>query len=809
MESRKRPHVDDGDSSRPKKRAVSDDRASPSHLNGTASHSDEPKDGDHVELFRKEAIYRRMKHYSREAERSQARVAELERRRTQCEAGLAALEACWTQLIGTIRSLVRPEDLPAVEKESEGIRDLTVHVSSEAEPEYVNALKDKMQATADIVKAFVNLRAQSQTGPSEEQIAKRCQEAEAESSVLRSELSLVRARLRDTETRNEQLREELVAAEKRADRLQSKSLNPGAAKVKDDVAEGSPAEDASSPQPESVKNGLHLASDADDWRTLAESREGKIDELSRENAQQREQLHALRLQLAALPEEVVRESTHYKVLLEKASRSEHASREAAAELAKLKDELQQLQAIHQQWQESVKAGNDTAMQELKAMINKRDSELGRIREQRDQYYAELNERRAKESTKLASIAEFKTLAEARAERIAVLESESKRLKSRLAANSGDEDLVAFLWSSSSEGPSYVEDLKRRVSDAEARAFTLEKALAALDSERADIAKLSRSEAELRQQVDQLSKQLERYQTVYGNASSMPPEAAQLSEQLQRKQVEIDKLQLQDKQREQAESALFAELDKLSAAWENLDRQINSKVYDLSALEERVQKAGVERAKAENKFYAAVRDKEAVDNERKNLVRNLDKAGKALDKLAASEKALNTRIHDLEKEVSLSRKAVDALKEETRALQADNHEWRTRFYGERKSLEETRTAFQEHSAALDKKRTELRKLEESLLKAKRDVEKQATKFKSMSSSSNPNSREAELQSEVDKCMSLLKCSTCKMNLRNTVITKCMHSFCKSCVEARITTRQRKCPACNLPFSQGEVQQLYFQ
>ncbi|KAI0328649.1 BRE1-domain-containing protein [Cubamyces sp. BRFM 1775] len=798
MESRKRPHVDDGESSRPKKRAVSDDRASPSHLNGTASHSDEPKDSDHVELFRKEAIYRRMKHYSREAERSQARVAELERRRTQCEAGLAALEACWTQS-GNANSIILRI----------GIRDLTVHVSSEAEPEYVNALKDKMQATADIVKAFVNLRAQSRAGPSEEQIVKRCQEAEAESSVLRSELSLVRAKLRDTESRNEQLRDELIAAEKRVDRLQSKSVNPGASKAKEDPAEGSSAEDASSPQPQPVKNGLHPPSDAEDWQRLAESREETIDKLSRENVQQREQLQALRLQLVALPEEVVRESTHYKVLLEKASRLEHASREAAAEVAKLKDELQQLQAIHQQWQESVKAGNDTAVQELKAMISKRDSELARIREQRDQYYAELNERRAKESTKMASIAEFKTLAEARAERIAVLESESKRLKSRLAANSGDEDLVSFLWSSSSEGPSYVEDLKRRVSDAEARASTLEKALAALDGERADIAKLSRSETELRQQVDQLSKQLEKYQTVYGDASSMPPETAQLSEQLQRKQVEIDKLQLQDKQREQAETALFAELDKLSAAWENLDRQVNSKVYDLSTLEERVQKAGVERAKAENKFYAAVRDKEAIDNERKNLVRNLDKAGKALDKLAANEKALNTRIHDLEKEISLSRKAVEALKEESRALQADNHEWRTRFYGERKSLEETRTAFQEHSTALDKKRTELRKLEESLLKAKRDVEKQATKFKSMSSSSTSNAREAELQSEVDKCMSLLKCSTCKMNLRNTVITKCMHSFCKSCVEARITTRQRKCPACNLPFSQGEVQQLYFQ
>lgn len=50
-------------------------------------------------MFRKDAIYRRMKFYSRENDKNQARVAELERRRDTCEAGLAALEACWTQVI--------------------------------------------------------------------------------------------------------------------------------------------------------------------------------------------------------------------------------------------------------------------------------------------------------------------------------------------------------------------------------------------------------------------------------------------------------------------------------------------------------------------------------------------------------------------------------------------------------------------------------------------------------------------------------------------------------------------------------------
>ena len=56
--------------------------------------------------FRKEAIFRRMRHYSRENERSQARIAELERLKSTYEANLAVMGACWTQ-VG--RSFLFPE----------------------------------------------------------------------------------------------------------------------------------------------------------------------------------------------------------------------------------------------------------------------------------------------------------------------------------------------------------------------------------------------------------------------------------------------------------------------------------------------------------------------------------------------------------------------------------------------------------------------------------------------------------------------------------------------------------------------------
>lgn len=44
---------------------------------------------------------------------------------------------------------------------------------------------------------------------------------------------------------------------------------------------------------------------------------------------------------------------------------------------------------------------------------------------------------------------------------------------------------------------------------------------------------------------------------------------------------------------QAEFSLYEELEKLSTAWESLDKQLGNKVFDLSVMEERLQKSLVE------------------------------------------------------------------------------------------------------------------------------------------------------------------------------------------------------------------------
>jgi hypothetical protein len=120
--SRKRPHLGDSEPLPSKKRAVSVNGPTVP-VNGTvlptAAEDEEPRDQDSLEVdfipfffglpvltrfvapfqqFRKEAIFRRMRHYSRENERSQARISELEHLKITYEASLAVMGACWTQV---------------------------------------------------------------------------------------------------------------------------------------------------------------------------------------------------------------------------------------------------------------------------------------------------------------------------------------------------------------------------------------------------------------------------------------------------------------------------------------------------------------------------------------------------------------------------------------------------------------------------------------------------------------------------------------------------------------------------------------
>ncbi|KAJ6500129.1 BRE1 E3 ubiquitin ligase-domain-containing protein [Mycena vitilis] len=833
MESRKRPHAQEPDVSVAKKRILASTNGTP-YVNGAVHEAEEPSDPDNLEMFRKEAIFRRMKHYSREHDRSQSRVAELERRKTTCEAGLAAMAACWTQLVEAIRLVAKPEDLPPDAPNTRDIFDISSHISEDHAPDLVLALEDNMHATRNLVTKFVSLGSGSQLAGGDAYI--RCQNAQTECAALRSEIQVANRKLRDSEAQKLKYHEQLVAAEIAADRLRSQTVQ--AIKPRPETASAQSPQTATEEQrkqsspvlsapPTPALNG-HNGSleEAEHHNFLADLREKEVQELRKEVADLTSSNHLLTLNSQHPTIESVTESPHYKVLMDHASFLVNTVSEIQQENTRLSEELQTALDSRKEWQEAVEASATQANTDLKTLIGKRDAENARLRDQREQQAAELNERKQKDSVKHASMKELESLAEARSARIVVLESQLSRHKAQLAANAGNADLMQFFFSGQLDDMAYIEELKNRVMTAEQRAAAVDQTLSIFQDDHPNVVQHMEAEANALQKLAAASTKLEKYEKTYGDLSSLPPDVAQLAEKIRVQEEEINRLRLMDAQHikvrvllhasvrlmpivHQEKAAVYSELDQLSAAWEALDRQVKSKVFDLKDMEDRVTKSGLDKAKSENKFFAAMRDKEAIENERKSLSRNQEKQGKIVERLVEAERNLNTQVSNLEKDLASVRSKYEARSAELASCRKDMRELKILQEADANRLTNCKNYLVEREKELAEKTVELQKLQEHLTLSKRQVEKQATQLQERAAGSG-SSREAELAAELKQTMAVLKCTACKgADFRDTVLTKCMHTFCRACVDARLSTRQRKCPACNTPFGEGQVQTIYLQ
>lgn len=244
MESRKRPHMpDDGDVSvAAKKRVLTGSNGTP-HVNSNTSDQteDEQLFAVGLENFRKEAIYRRMKYYCRENERNVARIQDLERRKTSCEAGLAAISACWSQLIETIRVLVNTDNLDSKDIQGKELFDIGSRIEEESIPELKTAFGKAAKATEALVTKFA-----AQDGSKYRRKPEHI-DCQTQCAALQSQLQITRKKLTECEEARDKYHDELVAAQNRLER--SKSQTVLAVESKSALPTSTSSTTAPSPQP--------------------------------------------------------------------------------------------------------------------------------------------------------------------------------------------------------------------------------------------------------------------------------------------------------------------------------------------------------------------------------------------------------------------------------------------------------------------------------------------------------------------------------------------------------------------------------
>lgn len=252
--------------------------------------------------------------------------------------------------------------------------------------------------------------------------------------------------------------------------------------------------------------------------------------------------------------------------------------------------------------------------------------------------------------------------------------------------------------------------------------------------------------------------------------------------------------------------LCDEVDRLSAAYDQLEKQAVTRVANVARLEDKILRLTTEKAKADNKYFAAMRAKDALDAEKRALARSAERQAKVIERYTDTERALQAQIQLAEKELTALRKSVHTQNTRLNEAERDVSVLRRRHAEAERARQTAEASAAQHQEAASKDQAARQAAEERASALDREAGRLRRRV-AESSAMRRRGSEREHDTHLEHLNTLLRCSACKERYRDRIILRCLHTFCEACVNARIQTRQRKCPHCGLAFATSDVQILY--
>ncbi|KAG5368377.1 E3 ubiquitin-protein ligase BRE1 [Yarrowia sp. C11] len=251
---------------------------------------------------------------------------------------------------------------------------------------------------------------------------------------------------------------------------------------------------------------------------------------------------------------------------------------------------------------------------------------------------------------------------------------------------------------------------------------------------------------------------------------------------------LEELQKEVKVLNMTNQSLMAEIPGMEAAFVSASKLAENKTLDVSDRESKLTKLLAEKAKADEKYFAAMRHKDALGAENAKLKAQMVKSSELVNQLQEVDAKTRAKIDVLEKTlsdyVSLHAKQQEAAKRLTSQVAEKTH----MLNGAQKYLSTLKEEMKQQGTKLSVGEHRARKLALDNAKLSKQVE-----LKSFGGSSD----------EIDELRSIAMCSVCSKNWKDTALKVCGHVFCHQCAQDRLDARLRKCPNCNKPFSQNDL------
>lgn len=258
----------------------------------------------------------------------------------------------------------------------------------------------------------------------------------------------------------------------------------------------------------------------------------------------------------------------------------------------------------------------------------------------------------------------------------------------------------------------------------------------------------------------------------------------------------NQINFQDKCQDLEAKEIIKELEE---SYKRLVKESSVKIMNKIDQENLIKKYQIEKTKADQKYFQIMKLKDNLVQENKILKLTNAKTNEVIKTFEDIENKYKEKINKYEEMKSSNSKLLETIKHDNKNLSQDNN---------MKLIEINKmvSKFNQLSEELKTSKQNQLKLNNKL--EEKDVEiMKLTKYKNLANQQNGNGVGSINEEELDGFRSMVKCSVCSKNWKDTAITVCGHVFCNLCTKERLNARLRRCPSCNKGFSSNDLLNIH--
>ncbi|KAI8874334.1 hypothetical protein GQ42DRAFT_159904 [Ramicandelaber brevisporus] len=579
-----------------------------------------------------------------------------------------------------------------------------------------------------------------------------------------------------------------------------------------------------------------LIAELESARAIAEQRLAEIEQLMRDKANMAAEIDMINLKNGSITDARILESTPYKQALAARDFFQADAQQKRADADRLAYENHELSSERTSFREQIEAEESTRRQALIADLRKIETDLARIRNQRDLLQQQSSAANSREERLQEQLSNLEKLAEFRLSMIGSLQNEIKHYKLHMAAESGDtfkynailnEPVVVTATATTTATTTAIPQQQQQQNgtnndgsdgNSNSNNNNNEPQHEPMDIVSNDNTDASNDTVDNTDELTRLRQCVDAWSKRYGIQFNRPPpdsEAESIEKEPESNvdssstsvKVQIDvlnqrveELKFKCNNYSQAEAQLITEIERLSKSFGELEQQLSSVTLTLNKRDEQMNKFEKERVKFNQKFIALNKQKDALTSANNHANRLAERQLNYIQSLEENDKSLTMQHAALERELHQLQAELRTVRDRLQDVSGQHNELQSSFSTQEKRLDEL-------SNLLTERHSQLSSLDNERSVALSEVESLKKKVEQLQRLADSVENQSEVQRLYTEYRDMVKCPTCSIRFKSHVLSRCMHVFCKECIDSRLNTRQRKCPQCQETFGVNDVRQIY--